>query len=130
MRPPRNGLSYSGLLPPSRPPYLARDGYSRGTFKHQLEMKTLINSISKFAINLMVKTIALAIEIHMTVTRIIRNPVANKAIPLIEDNDQEKTLGEQSGPAASGPDSHSPNGNCGGTYCCPADNFNAELRDK
>jgi hypothetical protein len=69
-------------------------------------MKHIINSVTKFAIDLLLKTIALAIELHLSVTRKIKTAALRKPMLRSENDIHAKSSGDEPGPVASGPDSH------------------------
>ena len=92
-------------------------------------MKRVINSVTKFAIDLLVKTIALTVELHLSVTRIIKNS-ARKPILQIENASQAKSLGDEPGSVASGPDSHLTKIECDPGACSSIEDFNTRTRSE
>jgi hypothetical protein len=86
-----------------------------------------MNSITKFAADLLIKTIAIGIELHLAITRSVKRTLAKTSIVDAEDFSQSKILGDEPGPVASGPDSQSPADNYRGDS---TDDSNPRLRNR
>jgi hypothetical protein len=83
-----------------------------------------MNSITKFAVDLLIKTIAIGIELHLAITRSVKGSSPKTSILKVEDFSQPKSLEEEAGPVASGPAFHTLSAKCGSV---PPDDFSPRL---